>query len=103
MGMYDTFIDGDSEIQLKNFDCVLITHKKGDKIRMKGKGCYGCFKYPKDGIFYCSVNSNEVVVIQKSVFIGIMALKKALKKYSFRIWDCQGNEYVKKKKEVSEK
>ena len=95
MGIYDIFIDGNSSIQLKNFDCDLMTYKKGDRVHMSGIGAYGPFNYPKNGIFFCLTDPVKAVVIQNSVFIGIMDLKKkAIKKYPFGVWDCLGNKHT---------
>jgi hypothetical protein len=98
MGLYDTFVDGEKEVQLKNFECCMANYEKGDKIPMRR------FRYPKNGLFFCWATRNGVVVIKNNIFIGIEPFEALnekglplLKKYPFRIWDCSGSEYRSKK------
>jgi len=98
MGLYDTFIDGKREVQLKNFECCLADYEKGRKIPMSK------FGYPKNGLFFCWCARNGVVVIKNNVFIRIEPYEvlyekglPILKKYPFRLWDCNGREWVRKR------
>jgi hypothetical protein len=85
MGCYDTFGDGKKEVQLKNFGSCLSYYKVGDKIPMLR------FKYPENGLFFCFVNPRAFVLIEKSIFKGIVSYEDALKS-KYRVWDCGGNE-----------
>lgn len=90
MGCFDTFIDGKKEVQLKNFGSFLCDYEIGAAIPMKK------FGYPKDGLFFCFVNPDAVVLIEDSMFKGIITHDKALNVYTHRIWDCGGNEFTRK-------
>lgn len=87
--MYDTFIDEKKgkEVQLKNFHCGLLEFKVGDEVPMKE------FGYPEDGNFWCFVQPDMVVLIEKSKFIGIFSIEdKIIQENNHRIWRCDGYE-----------
>jgi hypothetical protein len=92
MGVYDTFVDGKKEIQLKNFGSCMSDYKVGDKIPMRR------FGYPENGLFFCFVNPRDFVLIEKSIFKGIVSYDDVLKS-KHRIWDCGGNELIREKGE----
>ena len=84
MGLYDTFIDGKKEIQLKTFDCYMHEYKKGSKVPMKD------FGFPPTASFFCSFCPKDgFIIIKKNIFIGIR--KTPIKDKP--IFDCHGKKY----------
>lgn len=92
MGVYDIFVDGKKDVQLKNFDCIMKVYNKGDKVPLEKHG------YPKSAMFFCFVNPKRFVVIVDGIFKRIVEIEEILKHegdyVNFKIWNCHGEEFV---------
>lgn len=91
MGLYDTFIDKEKSVQLKNFQPILFRcYKKGDKIE-------NYCEHPKDALFFCFVDATLFVLVKNQIFVRIINLKEAseiARKEKLRIFNCWDEEFT---------
>lgn len=89
MGVYDTFVDGKKNVQLKNFDNLLKVYRKGDAIQ-------NYRNYPDDALFFCFAQPNDFVLIRNKKFMKIITYSEALdiiEKEKLKVFDCRDVEY----------
>jgi hypothetical protein len=82
MGLFDTFVDGNKAVQLKNFDPGLSTYRVGDKIPTEN------FGYPASCSFVCFTQPTECVVVRNGVFKGITTGPSS--EIEYPVFDCSG-------------
>ena len=86
IGLFDTFIDGNKKVQLKNFDPFQDTYNKGDDLTRKIQELL----LPMTVSYFCiaeDLNELNVVHVKNGIFTGID------NNIEFPLFDCTGKYY----------